>query len=257
MCLILAGREVRSGSRLLVLANRDEFHARPSTRAAPWAEDTSIVGGRDQVAGGSWLAVRSDGRLAAVTNLRSALPVVAPRSRGELVRNFVLGWTDASAYLAALRDTLDGYGPFNLLVADAGGVFTLDGATRRIARLAPGWSALSNGPLERSWPKMERLEALARDALARPVDDDGLLACLRDTAQPPDERLPDTGVGLAMERQLGPIFLRGERYGTRASTLVDVRSDGRITLIEAGFGPEGKPCGRMCWCSDGGPWRLV
>ena len=90
MCLLLIAVRCVPGRPLLLLGNRDEFRARASAAAAPWSEDARVIGGRDLVAGGSWLAVRSDGRHAAVTNVRTGLPATAPKSRGWLVRDF--GW---------------------------------------------------------------------------------------------------------------------------------------------------------------------
>ena len=60
----------------------------------------------------------------------------------------------------------------------------------------------------------------------------------------PIAELPDTGVGLDLERLLAPIFIRGEAYGTRASTLAYARADGACVLVERGFGPKGAAAGR-------------
>jgi len=68
-------------------------------------------------------------------------------------------------------------------------------------------------------------------------EDAKLLDLLRDTRQPADEELPDTGVGLTLERALAPIFIVGGAYGTRASTLAYAREDGACVLIERRFGP--------------------
>ncbi len=84
MCLLLIAVDATPEFPLLVLGNRDEFHARASASAQPWVEDERVVGGRDLVAGGTWLALHSDGRFAAVTNLRTGVPATAPRSRGWL-----------------------------------------------------------------------------------------------------------------------------------------------------------------------------
>ena len=69
-----------------------------------------------------------------------------------------------------------------------------------------------------------------------------LFAALADTTPAPDAELPDTGVGVDLERALSPPFVRGERYGTRCSTIVLVGADG-ISLIERRFGPEAVPLG--------------
>ena len=77
MCLVLIAIGVVPRTPLLLLGNRDEFHGRASAAAQPWNEDARIAGGRDLVAGGTWLAARSDGRFATVTNVRSGVPATA------------------------------------------------------------------------------------------------------------------------------------------------------------------------------------
>ncbi len=254
MCLILVAIRPRPGSRVLLLANRDEFHARPSAAAAPWAENPAVAGGRDLVAGGSWLAVRADGRFAAVTNLRNGTPAPAPRSRGELVSGFILGRQEPAAWLEALCSRSGEYAPFNLVLGDASGAFAFDGGSRRTRRLEPGLHAISNGPLDSDWPKMRRIRARAAAALASGAADAELLALLRDREIAPDAQLPDTGFGLERERQLSPIFIAGRDYGTRASTLLEQGDDGALRLIEASFGPDGLASGRVSWSTRNGGW---
>src|SRR5439155_14318248 len=90
MCLIGFTWQVDPQFDLVVAANRDEFHARPSAPADFWKDAPDLYGGRDLKSGGSWLAVSSRGRFAAVTNVRRMIPPNpnAP-SRGELVAGFV------------------------------------------------------------------------------------------------------------------------------------------------------------------------
>ena len=110
MCLVLIAIGVVPRTPLLLLGNRDEFHGRASAAAQPWNEDARIAGGRDLVAGGTWLAARSDGRFATVTNVRSGVPATAPKSRGALVRDFVLGDATPAAYLRDVHDDIDEFG---------------------------------------------------------------------------------------------------------------------------------------------------
>jgi uncharacterized protein with NRDE domain len=71
-----------------------------------------------------------------------------------------------------------------------------------------------------------------------------LLDLLADTTRPDDGELPDTGVGLELERRLAPIFIRGPQYGTRASTLAYARADDGVVLVERRFGPDGADLGQ-------------
>lgn len=249
MCLLLIAVDALPGTPLLLLGNRDEFHGRASAAAQPWAESQHVAGGRDLVAGGAWLAVRDDGRFAAVTNLRTGVPATAPRSRGWLVRDFVLGADEPAAFLDALRAQAGDYGPFNLTVGDRSGAFALGSGDGVVRRLGAGVHTISNGPIGVHWPKTERLERrfgeVARSAAD--VDEAALLDLLGDETSPADEALPDTGVGLELERRLAPIFIRGDKYGTRASTLVMRRADGSALLRERSFGSFAATLGEARW----------
>jgi uncharacterized protein with NRDE domain len=250
VCLLLIAVDALPGTPLLLLGNRDEFHARASSAAQPWAEDARVVGGRDLVAGGSWFAVRADGRFAAVTNLRTGVPATAPRSRGWLVRDFVLGDAEPAAFVDALRADIGDYGPFNLVVGDRGGALALGGSDGQAWRLGAGVHTVSNGAIGVHWPKTERLQRRFVEACAGAAGEAGeacLLDLLVDTAQPADEALPDTGVGLELERRLAPVFIEGEKYGTRAGTLVALRDDGTTVLRERRFGPFGRMLGETRW----------
>lgn len=237
MCLLLLALHVVPQRPWLLLANRDEFHARASAPAAFWPDNPDVLGGRDLVAGGSWLALNRNGRYAAVTNVRTGRVAAAPRSRGSLVADFVRGTLTPRAYATNIAAHREEYGPFNLVVGDAqqaAFVSSIDGEPRG---LEPGVHAFSNGSLHDEWPKMRRLrENFVTQVSGGPPDDAALLDLLRDTRQPEDAELPDTGVGLPLERTLAPIFIRGETYGTRASTLAYVRADSVLVLAERRFG---------------------
>lgn len=239
MCLLLVAVDVVPGRPLLLLGNRDEFHARASAAAAAWHDTPGVFGGRDLEAGGSWLAAHESGRLAAVTNIRLLSAQRGPRSRGDLVRDFVAGQASAADYVAALQTQLADYAPFNLVVADRDAVWCLESPTARAQRVQPGVHLVSNGPLDAPWPKMRRLQALFEQAISANADDEALLDILGDTHQPDDQALPDTGFGLERERFLAPIFIRGDVYGTRASTLAWRGDDGHVQLRERRFGPGG------------------
>jgi uncharacterized protein with NRDE domain len=249
MCLIAFAWQVRSRWSLVLAANRDEFHARAAT-GAEWQSDAAqVYGGRDLEKQGSWLQFSTARRLAAVTNVRSGpTPPRAPRSRGELVASFVRDHATVPAWLERRAPELEAYGAFNLLLWDGQGLAVASNATG-IAwqRVEPGIHGLANGPFDAPWPKVRR----ARAALARWVADDpangepdflALFALLSDEQVPPDDQLPDTGVGLALERSLAPPFIRGDRYGTRCSSVVLVGHD-VAWFAERRFGPNGASLG--------------
>lgn len=252
MCLIAVAWKAHPRFQLALMANRDEFHARPAAPAGFDPEFPDVYGGRDLQAGGSWLLASTRGRLAAVTNVRMGRnPEVAPRSRGMLVRAFASGSESAVEFAAALSPTAAGYGRFNLLLWDGG---TLEFASNHpsFVRLpvTPGLHAMSNGAFDAPWPKSGHatralgawLESPASLGVIAPAALAPLFDALADTTPAPDAALPDTGVGLELERALSPPFVRGEAYGTRCSTVVLVGEDG-IVFAERRFGADARPSG--------------
>lgn len=84
MCLILLAWQAHPGYPLVLAANRDEFHRRP-TAAAQWWPAPVLLAGRDLEAGGTWLGVTHTGRWTALTNYRDpGRHRDHVRSRGEL-----------------------------------------------------------------------------------------------------------------------------------------------------------------------------
>ena len=248
MCLIALAWNVHPRYRLAMIANRDEQHARPTAPAGRDPDHGDVFGGRDLVQGGGWLMVSSRGRMAAVTNVRVGLnPEIALLSRGALVRGFVSGDASAENYLGALAADAPHYGRFNLLAWDGSTLAFATNHPRLATRiLEPGIHAMSNGALDATWPKgTHATQALCSwldsnpDEAANTAD---LFEALADTTQAPDALLPDTGVGIELERALSPPFLHGETYGTRCSTIVLATRD-EITFIERRFGPNAVPAG--------------
>lgn len=240
MCVIAFAWNVHPRWRLLLVGNRDEFHARPSAPLARW-ENSPIIAGRDLLAGGTWLGVTATGRCAVVTNVRDPRAATDGQSRGLLVSDYLAAGNDARDHGDALRLRAPAYRPFNLLVFDADtSVFTGNHPGVHQTWLQPGVHALSNANLDTPWPKVCALRAHLQAWLAAGGDNPlPLLDGLADERRAADADLPDTGIGLELERKLSPAFVRGEQYGTRASTLVAIARDGHGMILERSFGPDG------------------
>jgi len=246
MCLILLAWRVHPAFPLVFAGNRDEAYDRPSAAAGFWADDPKIFGGRDLEKGGTWLGVTRTGRFAAVTNYRDGSAArTAPRSRGDLVAAFLRGTSEPRAYLEAVAPHAADYGGFTLIVGDLERLSCISNRGPGIAEIAPGVHGLSNHLLDTPWPKVargkERLAALMKadeTGLVR-----GLSGALADRTVAPDAELPDTGVGLQRERELSCAFVAGERYGTRASTVLLVSRNDEVVCVERRFGARGVPQG--------------
>ncbi|PAU88342.1 hypothetical protein CK507_07260 [Pseudomonas sp. WN033] len=247
MCLIAFAWQV-ADQPLLLLGNRDEFHARPTRNAQFWEPEghPELLAGKDLEAGGTWLGITRQGRFASLTNIRAPGARKGPLSRGALVLDYLTGQQSPAEYLQQVAMNAEQYAGFNLLVGDRQQLWHLNSRSGQAESLSPGIYALSNAGLNSPWPK---LVALRQGLEARlHADDRQLLQLLADPRTYPDEQLPDTGISLEWERLLSAAFIVSAEYGTRASSLLRLKADGEVVFIEQRFGPEGVALGEQRWC---------
>jgi len=240
MCLIAWDWQPDTEMPLLLIANRDEFYARPAQALHAWP-GTSIVAGKDLQAGGTWLGVAGPTRLAALTNvrdLRSHRPD-AP-SRGALVSGFLSGQQSAPDYLAQVAQDAAQFNPFNLLVFDGHSLCGLQSQGTQVQHFAPGLGAVSNAGFGTPWPKLLMLQSgLGALQGAQRTDSSALFALLADDQDAPEHLLPDTGLPPERERLLSRAFIRSADYGTRASSIIMLRRSS-AEFLERSFDAHGQ-----------------
>lgn len=238
MCIISFHYKQHPMYKLIVIANRDEFYERPTEAAHFWEDQQGLVAGRDLKAQGTWLGMTKDKRFAALTNYRDiANERPDRRSRGEIVTNFLTSELTPEAFLEELDKMSSEYNGFNVIVGSPNELFYYSNQQRKITQITPGTHSLSNHLLNTPWPKVERAKEKLRSYVSEKdvLDVDILFEQLNDRELAEDELLPDTGVGLELEKQLSPIFIQTDNYGTRASTVILVTHDDEVTFIERTF----------------------
>lgn len=243
MCLILLVVGVHPDYPLILCGNRDEFYQRPTRQAHYWSENEQIFAGKDLEKGGTWLGVTTSGRIAAVTNVRDNLKTKKDhRSRGELVTDFLKSDIDALNYINEMRAKGFSYQGYNLIVGNSEEWYYTSNRMEAGSKLGKGIHVLSNAQLNTNWPKTERLKGYFTDIVNHQAEEsvfiEELISMLRDQTIYQDIDLPDTGVGLELERMLSPIFINGDHYGTRASTIILIRRGGHIRFVEQTYGPK-------------------
>lgn len=248
MCLIVIAWRARGDLPLVVAANRDEWRERPAEPARWWKDHPEILAGRDLKAGGTWMGVTRTGRFAAVTNFRDpAERRSTARSRGELVTRFLLDPDPPELFLARLAPSAPEYNGFNLIVGDGHSLWYFGSREGEARAIEPGVHGLSNHLLDEPWPKVVRARLAMQQAIAEPDPAPRLFRMLADGEGAPDEALPNTGVGIAWERRLASPLITGADYGTRASTVVSVSSEGEIRLEERSLDAAGAVELRSRW----------
>lgn len=251
MCLLFIVWRPQARHPLIVAANRDEFHQRPSLPAGPWAEAPNLICGRDLQGGGSWLGIAAPDRFCALTNFREPNHrMMGAPSRGALVSAFLRSEQEPRLALADWLERIDAYAGFNLLAADAKGLWLLSNRPQpHLQPLPPGLYGISNGTLADDWPKVRRGKARLASMLGTdsPPSVAALFELLADDSPALDEELPSTGLDPAWERLLSPAFIRHPHYGTRCSTLVLGERGSPLRLIERRFDPAGHITGESDW----------
>ena len=272
MCLLVLAWNTHPRYRLVVAANRDEYHERPTAALGRWSTPDDILGGRDLRAGGTWLGIDRHRRFGIVTNFRDLVRTrpEAP-SRGGLIPRYLLGAAGPGDFLAALAGEATAYGGFNLLLADGDSLWYASNRTSPFARaLSPGIHGLSNELLDTPWPtkspgaildggsrpeggdtgtvspKLRRVRRGFEEWLrgAGSAEDGGLFTLLADRAPATaEEGLPSTGLSADWERTLSAPFVLNETYGTRCSTIVAIEPTGACYVAERRFDPTGARSG--------------
>ena len=254
MCLIAIAIGQHPRWPLVIAANRDEFLQRPSAALDWWHDEGGALpwlGGRDLHAGGTWMALNTQGRIAMLTNVRDLdRHVPTAPSRGAIVPAWLTTRASADDFWPGIASR--GCNPFNLLAGDmtSGRWWWADDRAKAPLALQTGLFGLSNAALDTPWPKVQRLKAALAAALEGSASgtaiESALFAALADANAPPDDTLPDTGIGIERERRLGAAFIRmpDGRYGTRSSSLLLVESSGttaRLRMVERQFDADGTP----------------
>jgi hypothetical protein len=226
MCLLIAYSRVVRGAPLVLAGNRDELFSRPAVPMTVLAEGPRILGGRDLVAGGTWMAIGEQGVIAALTNRPPQAPgaATALRSRGALPLRLARHASARDAVQAFVREVDPReYNPCWLLVGDRDSLFYLelsDAVRPRSRELEPGLHILENRPLDARSPKVDYVRAklppsprLGRGWLP------GIASILASREIPPaarDARGPADWRPLEVEA----ACVRAGPYGTRWSGIV-------------------------------------
>ena len=260
MCLILFALDAHPDDALLLASNRDEFFHRPASAASWWPDAPGILGRRDLQAGGTWLGLRRDGRIAALTNYREApaqRKADAP-TRGMLVSDCLQSPHAPEQHLQSLADGLQTNNPhngFSLLAGSAQGLWVMSNRSKLLQPQAVprGVHGLSNHLLNTPWHKVERGRAgLHALVAAGPVALNDLLDLLDDTDPAPAAAMPqesDTQHDAALTQRLSAMRLLGPHYGTRCSTALRISRNGKAELLERSWHADGSMAGEVhhCW----------
>ena len=235
---------------LVVAANRDELLDRPAQPMAVLREDSPrILGGRDLLAGGTWLAVNEHGLVAGLTN-RPARAGKDPtrRSRGELplaIASHASAALAVAAFVDAFRPA--DYNPAWMLVGDREALFFIDmtgeDGAAVIQPLPPGMHILENRTIGAPSAKVDHVRTLLTGA--EDLRGEALPALLKAVLANHD--LPAASeLGPASEQAdhspaaVTAACVHADSYGTRWSGIISVDTSDRV--LPRVLYTDGPPC---------------
>lgn len=234
MCLIVLANNYHPNYKLILASNRDEFYSRSTEPANFWKDNPDLLAGKDLQAGGTWMGITKKGRYAAITNFRDPNSM-SPKSvsRGKIVTDYLTSVESPKNFLENLMETAQKYNGFNLLVGKTNELYFFSNRTNEPEKLIPNIYGLSNHLLDTPWSKVVKSKQAFSSAIEhKEIKTEKLFKLLSDTRIPPDDELPDTGVGIEIERIAAPVFIESPTYGTRASTVLLIDKNDNVTFIE-------------------------
>lgn len=237
MCLLILALEQSPQYPLVVIANRDEDHQRPSAPAYQWSDQPQVIGGRDLLRNGTWLAFDRSGRFGAVTNFRDGNFKEHPRSRGDLVVEYFRAKQPAAVFYRGIHSHRNDYAGFNLIVGEIGSPFYYTSNRSAQLPLNQGIFGISNGHLDNQWPKVVRGKNQLRHWLQHDHRPDALFEILGDRGE-----TRNANDDIAAESS-SAAFIVNSTYGTRASTCIVVDASGCARFEERRFDSQGKTVG--------------
>jgi uncharacterized protein with NRDE domain len=221
--------------KLILAANRDESYNRPTQEAGFWEDKPKILAGRDLLQMGTWLGVTTEGRFAALTNYRHPDHMKSgKRSRGEITTNFLESDDSLQQYVKKLSHNKEEYVGYNILMGNPDELMYYNNIEDTVTKINPGTHGLSNHFLDTPWPKVEKGKAKLREYVMQTnlVNHEELFQILADSDEAQEEYLPDTGIGIELEKKLSPLFIKMPDYGTRCSTVLTIDQANRVSFTE-------------------------
>jgi hypothetical protein len=237
VCTVVLSFQPSEPVPFLLLGVRDEFTNRAWRPPGRHWAGSPLIGGIDEQAGGTWLAVHPEqARASCLLNGRGQEAAPAGRrSRGELPLLAAAEGTGALKELGGDPGALAAYDPFHLVCADSASVLLLswDGSAATCRDLAPGTHMLTNAghsyPADAEPSRITEPKAAyfaPKFAAARPSGHPGL-----PLAQAWDQWLVlADGDGLAPDDPRAIVAGRphpsGRRWGSTSQTLIALGATG-------------------------------
>ena len=239
MCLILVSKNIHPCYPLIIIANREEYHSRPTQSLSFWHDHPTIAAGRDLTAGGTWFGLNIQGQFAAVTNIHEpTAPAISNNSRGKLVFDWLRQNSGSANWRLHDPNQLQHYAGVNIIFGDMTNLWWNSNRTNAPRPIASGISGVSNALLDSPWHKIVYGKQLFKRIISSRLRLETLFELLSDRT-PANEIhgskscFPDT-----LPAAQSAIFVIGTLFGTRSSTVLLVDQQDKVQLIERSYDSE-------------------
>lgn len=268
ICILFVALHQHPNYPVIICANRDEFHHRPTQALHHW-HAPDIIAGKDLQAGGTWLGITRPNsptpdmhltiqepvRFSALTNYRRVISkndqtvlsaetkVQQKQSRGELVLNG-LALNDEQTHNFLMKEAMN-YEGFNLvygdLKVDNTSLICFDSVQQTFTHLTHGFHSICNGALDDIWPKMALGQSMLEHYITRhsTLSVEHLFNLMQDKTTAPEHLLPQTGIPQEWEKRLSAIFITSQDYGTRSTCILTLDKQGALSLHQREYNPKG------------------
>ena len=239
MCILFIAVEQHPEYPIIICANRDEFHPRP-TRNMHWWPEKNILAGKDMQAGGTWLGLNTEGCFSALTNFRRPAAFDKnKRSRGDLVLQALTDNVHKTQQ-HLLQDSQQ-YNDFNLVFGPLNNLQAFDSVNKQFVSLTPGFHSVCNGPLDDIWPKMALgVTALENLITTNNVNIEAFFSIMMNQTLAQEKQLPLTGISTELELLLSSIFIVSPDYGTRSTAIILQSKAGNVEVYERNYSKTGE-----------------
>ncbi len=233
MCTVVCAYKVHSDYPVICVGNRDEFLNRPTKPCHWWADHPEILAGRDLRAKGTWMGINKSGRFGVLTNYREMPFKEGVQSRGLLIPEFLKDGRSEPSFVKSLEKKSDQFSGLNFLGGSYENLFYYSNRGIGLSYLNPGIYGLSNALLNNPWPKLLKAKSLVEDWISSDsLEPIAIIEAFNNKEIFLDDQLPNTGVGLEIERILSALFIESENYGTMSTWILMMHKSGKVAYTE-------------------------
>lgn len=245
MCLLAFSIHNHPNYPFILVSNRDEAYDRSAVPLHTWLNYPEVTGGLDLKEKGTWLGYTKQGKFATLLNhpFTDWQPDLdPPRSRGHLLKDYLTHDFGPGEFERVLKASRRRYNSYHLLYGSFDDLHYYTNAGDKSFRYQPGLYSLANTQDDLSRHRLDKSACLLKDYLASHEGDirlEDLTQLMTDQEQA--KTLPNLPPSLSPEtaKERSSIFIKGEEFGTVATTALLVDQAGIISVREVRYDQTG------------------